>query len=349
MTDSKSTEHVGMPRRSLLTGAAAGVGALALGAAGWAPAAQAATTFVKGADVSWLPQMEATGYYWRNSAGQQKDLLAILKEYGITAISLRTWVNPSNDPANGHCSIDETAQLAKRCKDAGFQVLLGFQFGDTWNAVGEQYPPAAWADMTYSQMLDAMSQYVYHSCNIIKYYGVTPAWIKIGNETNSGICHPIGTVSKPAQMTGLLNAAYDMCKHVFPNTQVLVHLGQPQNLASVQNFLNAYRDNGGKWDVTGLSSYAQGSNVQTVLANMKTIKSTYGKPIMQVEYGGPVAKPTQVRDSLRTFIAGLKGLGGLGTFFWEPEGYPSFNQYYSSAWDETSRRPTAALDGFLNT
>jgi hypothetical protein len=48
------------------------------------------------------------------------------------------------------------------------------------------------------------------------------------------------------------------------------------------------------------------------------------------------------------FITGIKGFGGLGTFFWEPEGYPSFNNYNSSAWDEASRRPTAAMDGFLN-
>ena len=332
-------------RRTLLTGTAAGAGALALGAGGFAPAAQAAT-FVKGADVSWLPQMEAKGYIWNNSAGVKQDVFTILKGYGITAISLRTWVNPSSDPANGHCSIDETAQLAQRAKNAGMQVLIGFHFGDTWNSVGVQNPPAAWVGLSYSQMLQAMYDYVYHSCNVIKYYGVTPAWVKIGNETNSGICKPIGSVGRPAQMTGLLNAAYDMSKQVFPSTPVLVHLAQPQKLDSIQNFLNAYRDNGGRWDITGLSSYAQGGNVAGVLANMQTIQSTYGKPVLQVEYGGPVTKPTQVRDSLKQFVAGLEGFGGLGTFYWEPEGYPSFNGYNSSAWDESTHRPTAALDGF---
>jgi arabinogalactan endo-1,4-beta-galactosidase len=334
----------GISRRSLMIGAAAGAGALALGAA---PQASAAT-FVKGADISWMPQMEANGYYWLNKSGVRQDLFTILKSYGLTAISLRTWVNPSSDPANGHCGIEETAQLAQRAKNAGMQVLIGFHFGDTWNSVGVQNPPAAWAGMTYAQMLDAMYDYVYHSLNVIKYYGVTPDWVKIGNETNSGICKPTGSISRPAQMTGLLNAAYDMSKQVFPGTPVLVHLAQPQNLASIQNFLDAYRGNGGRWDITGLSSYAQGGNVPGVLANMRTIQSAYGKPVMQVEYGGPVGKPTQVRDSLRAFVTGLKGFGGLGTFYWEPEGYPSFNNYNSSAWDEGTHRPTAALDGFLD-
>ena len=110
---------------------------------------------------------------------------------------------------------------------------------------------------------------------------------------------------------------------------------------------DAYRDNGGKWDITGLSSYAAGSNVPVVLANMQTIQSSYGKPVLQVEFGGPVTKATQTRDALKAFITGIKGFGGLGTFYWEPAGYPSFNSYNSSAWDEATRRPTAAMDGFL--
>ncbi len=132
-------------RRTVLIGAAAGAGALTLGAGSLAEAAPAAT-FVKGADISWTPQMEANGYYWNNKSGQRQDLFTILKSYGITAVSLRTWVNPSSDPANGHCSIQETARMAARCRDAGLQVLLGFHFGDTWNSVGVQKPPKAWAE-----------------------------------------------------------------------------------------------------------------------------------------------------------------------------------------------------------
>jgi arabinogalactan endo-1,4-beta-galactosidase len=59
-----------------------------------------ADSFVKGADVGWLPQMEATGY---NSAMPRagEDCLQILKDLGINTIRLRTWVNPSNDSASG--------------------------------------------------------------------------------------------------------------------------------------------------------------------------------------------------------------------------------------------------------
>ncbi|MFK4089552.1 glycosyl hydrolase 53 family protein [Kribbella sp. NPDC020789] len=333
-------------RRTVLAGAAAGAGALALGAPNLAAATPDAT-FVKGADISWMPQMEAGGYYWNNKSGQRQDLFTILKSYGITAISLRTWVNPSSSPANGHCSIEETARMAARCRDAGLQVLLGFHFGDTWNSVGVQNPPKAWAGMTYSQMLTAMHSYVASSLKVIKAAGVTPGWVKIGNEQNSGICHPVGSVSNPAQMTGLLNAAYTESKQVFPATPVLIHLAQPQKMDSIRTFMNAYRGNGGKWDITGLSSYAAGSNVAPIIGNMQTIQTTYGKPVMQVEFGGPVTRATQTRDALRQFCTGIKGFGGLGTFYWEPEGYSPFTGYEMTAWDSTTRRPTAALDGFL--
>ncbi len=336
----------GVSRRTLLAGAAAGAGVLALGAA---PAqATPEATFVKGADISWMPQMEANGYYWNNRSGQRQDLFTILKSYGVTAISLRTWVNPSSSPANGHCSIEETARMAARCRDAGLQVLLGYHYGDTWNSVGVQNPPRAWANMNYTQMLGAMRSYMTSSLNVIKAAGVTPGWVKIGNEQNSGICRPIGSVSKPAQMTGLLNAAYDVSKQIFPTTPVMIHLAQPQKMDSIRNFMNAYRGNGGKYDIIGLSSYAAGSNVAPIIGNMRTIQSTYGKPIMHVEFGGPVSRATQTRDALRQFISGTKSFGGLGTFYWEPEGYSPFTGYDMTAWNSGTRRPTAALDGFLN-
>jgi arabinogalactan endo-1,4-beta-galactosidase len=130
-------------RRSLLQATAAGAGALALGQVAAAQSASAAT-FYKGADVSWVQQMEATGYYWCNASGVREDIFTILKGYGLSAIRLRTWVNPSSDPVNGHCGIDETAALAVRAKNAGMAVNIDYHFGDTWNSVGVQYPPAAW-------------------------------------------------------------------------------------------------------------------------------------------------------------------------------------------------------------
>ncbi|MDX3229731.1 glycosyl hydrolase 53 family protein [Streptomyces sp. ME19-01-6] len=335
-------------RRTLVRGAVVGATALAAGPALNIGQASAAA-FVKGADISWLPQMEAGGYTFRNSSGTQQDLFTILKGYGITAVRLRTFVSPSSDPSNGHCSIDETAALAKRAKAAGMQVMIDYHFGDTWNSVGVQNPPAAWASMSYAQMLDAMYDYVFHTMNVVKANGVTPVWVQIGNEINTGICRPTGALAyHPDQMTGLLNAAHDMVKTVFPSASVLIHLAQPQKYDAIKAFLDAYVAHGGKWDITAFSSYGSASAAPGIVGNMNSARQTYGKPVMQVEFGGRVDRPDATRAALEAYITNLKSIGGLGLFYWEPEGYSPFTSYNMGAWDASTRRPTTVMNGFLN-
>jgi arabinogalactan endo-1,4-beta-galactosidase len=349
MDDEINVQQGSISRRTLLKTMGTGAGALALLNALPAVSAQAAT-FYKGADISWVQQMEANGYIWKNSSGVQQDIFTILKGYGINAIRLRTWVNPSSDPANGHCSITETAAMAVRAKNAGMAIDIDFHFGDTWNSVGVQNPPATWASMTYSQMLTAMNNYVYHSMNVLKYNNVTPTWVQIGNEINSGICHPTGSISQhPDQMTGLLNAAYNEVKAVFPSTPVLIHLAQPQTSSSIENFFDTYKANGGQWDISAFSSYGSGSStISGIISNINTYKSRYGKPVMQVEFGGRVDRASRTETDLESYITGMKSIGGLGVFYWEPEVYSPFSSYNLGAWDSTTQEPTIALDGFLN-
>lgn len=337
--------ELSISRRALLRATAVGAGALALGQLGSARPAAAASTFYKGADVSWVPQMEAQGYYWLNASGVRQDVLTILKGYGLSAIRLRTFVNPSSDPVNGHCSINETAAMAVRVQGAGMAVNIDYHFSDTWADEGHQYAPAAWANMSYSQMLSAMSSYVNSSMNVIKNAGVTPTWVQIGNEINSGICHPVGSISNPAQMTGLLNAAHDQVKQVFPNAIVMIHLASPQN-SSVPAFFSAYNANGGKWDMNGFSSYGSASLAASLVGDMKSVSDAYGKPFMQVEVGGPVSSPSSTETTVENYLTALVGSGGQGCLYWEPEVYSPFTGYTMGAWDSSTREPTVIMNGF---
>jgi arabinogalactan endo-1,4-beta-galactosidase len=338
----------GVSRRTVLKASTASAGLLAATSAfaEFSPSADAAA-FVYAADVSWAPQMEAAGYSWKNSSGQTQDLLTILKGYGITAIRLRTFVNPSSSPTDGHCSISEVAAFAKRVKAAGMSIMLDYMFGDTWNSVGVQYPPAAWKNMTYSQMLTAMNSYVNQSMTVMKNNDVLPAWVQIGNEINGGICHPIGSVSQGSQMTGLLNAAYNQVKQVSPSTIVCIHLAQPQKYDSMTTFYNAYHGNGGRWDMSVFSSYGSASLAAGIVANMKTISDAYGKPFMQTEFGGPVSKASSTEAALVAYIKALKSAGGQGISYWEPAGYSPFTSYDMVAWDSATHQPTSIMNGFL--
>lgn len=337
-----------LSRRTLMKAGAATAGALATAAAlaEAETAAAAATPFVKGVDISWAPQMEAHGYAWRNASGQRQDLLAILKGYGITAVRLRTFVNPSADPANGHCGIEEVAAFAQRVKAAGMSIMLDYMFGDTWNSVGVQNPPAAWQGMGYSQTRSALSTYVFHTMNVMKYHDVLPTWVQIGNEINSGICRPVGSVSNPAQLTGLLNAAYDQVKAVSPGTTVCIHLAQPQKYDVMTTFFDAYAGNGGRWDMSVFSSYGSAEYAPGIVANMQKISAAHGKPFLQSEFGGRVDRASATQAALVAYIKALKATGGQGLFYWEPECMSPFTGYAMGAWDSATQRPTVIMDGF---
>ncbi len=44
---------------------------------------QQSSDFAKVADISWLPQMEVTGYKFYNDNGTEEDCFKILKDHGI--------------------------------------------------------------------------------------------------------------------------------------------------------------------------------------------------------------------------------------------------------------------------
>jgi arabinogalactan endo-1,4-beta-galactosidase len=120
------------------------------------------TTFAKGADVSWLPQMEASNYHFYDSNGSEKNCLQLLKDRGMNTVRLRVFVNPNNDKINGHCSKDETVAMAVRAKNMGLRVMIDFHYSDSWADPSKQNKPAAWAShssVSYTH-LDAADDYM---------------------------------------------------------------------------------------------------------------------------------------------------------------------------------------------
>ncbi len=106
---------------------------------------------------------------------------------------------------------------------------------------------------------------------------------------------------------------------------------------------------GGNWDISAFSSYGSGSStIAGIFSNISTYKSRYGKPVMQVEFGGRVDRASRTETDLESYITGMKSIGGLGVFYLEPEVYSPFSSYNMGAWDATTREPTIALNGFLN-
>src|SRR5882724_8252971 len=88
------------------------------------PTVQPPAAFAKGADISWLTQMEAGGIHFYNGTGTDQDCMLILKNLGMNSVRLRVWVNPANGWNN---TVDVVAK-AVRAKNLGLRVMIDFHY-----------------------------------------------------------------------------------------------------------------------------------------------------------------------------------------------------------------------------
>ena len=292
-------------------------------------------SFAKGADISWVSEMEKDGKEFRKKDGSKADIFDVLKETGVNAIRLRVWVNPYN----GWSGKDDMVRLAVRAAKAGMALMVDFHYSDFFADPGRQMIPAAWkAD---KDNLDKMAKHVAdHTTEVLtalKDAGVSPAWVQVGNETRNGMLWPAGQLwtdsgdiqDGRAHFARLLNAGYDAAKQVFPGVMILAHVD------------NAYADNawwfeqvkaaGGKFDAIALSHYPQAyhklpspeaCNSQAI-SQIKALAAKFNIPVIVSEVGVKTnADEAVAAGVLSEFMAEAKKIDKCkGVFYWEPEVY----------------------------
>lgn len=312
---------------------------------------------VKGADISWLPQMEASNYKFYNDQGIAEECFKILKDHGINAIRLRTFVNPSDDKFSGHCSKDETVAMAVRAKNWGMKVMIDFHYSDSWADPSKQIKPKAWEGHDFPTLLKDLYDYTFDVMTALKTAGITPEWVQVGNEIPGGMLLPEGSTDNWPQLAQLINKGYDAIKAVSANSKVILHVDQGNNSGRFRWWFDAAKANGAKYDVIGLSYYPYWLNgkpdytlsITDLGANMNDLIYRYGKEVMVVEVGGEDVKVQNTYDMLIAVQKKVKEVPeskGLGVFYWEPEGARSWSHYALSAWGDDGK-PTKAMDAFL--
>jgi arabinogalactan endo-1,4-beta-galactosidase len=310
----------------------------------------------KGGDVSWLPQMEATGFKFFESDGTETDCLVLLKNRGMNTVRLRVFVHPSSHPQNGHCSKEETVAMAVRAKELGMRVMIDFHYSDTWADPANQTKPAAWANCTFAALKDSVYQHTYDVLSALKTAGVTPEWVQIGNEIPSGMLWPEGSYTNFGQLSALVNKGYDATKDIDSNIKVIVHIDKGNDNSRFRWFFDLAVANGMKFDVIGASYYPYwlGSDYTATINDLETnlndMVTRYDKDVMVVEVGGDYTLVQNTQDMLNQVISivrGIPGQRGLGVIYWEPEGAKSWSNYQLNCW-QNNGKPSAALDAFLN-
>ncbi|TWI78341.1 beta-galactosidase [Lacibacter cauensis] len=268
-----------------------------------------------GADISFLPELEAKGMKFSDK-GVTKDAIEIIKEHGINYVRLRIFHDPAQDsgysPKKGFCDLNYTKQMAKRVKAAGLKLLLDFHYSDYWADPGKQYKPAAWKGLSFEELKKALYDYTKMVMEELKAQNTLPDMVQVGNEINHGIVWPDGNVSNMDQLAQLLCAGTAAVKAVEPKTQMMLHVALGgQNNESVF-FIDNMLARGVHFDVIGQSYYPKWHGTLADLENnLNDLVRRYNKDVIVVEYSA-------LKEEVNKIAFGLPNGKGKGTCIWEP-------------------------------
>lgn len=292
--------------------------------------------FVRGVDVSFLPEIEAfqPAYDYLDRAGQVKNLLAILKDNGVNTIRVRLWHTPST-PNSG---LDEVKAFSSRIKSAGFQLWLDIHYSDTWADPGHQSKPAAWTSLTGQLLSDSVYAYTKKVVALLQ-----PDIIEIGNEINAGFLWPDGSSSNPAKFTSLLKSALQAVQDLpSPKGKTMIHFA---GIDGATAFYQMMASNNVQYDLLGLSYYPywHGKDLTVFTNSLTSLGQAIGKKIIIAETAYPFTllwndntnNPIGLQEQLiptypatgdgqKKFLTDLKNIViqnnlGTGICYWAPE------------------------------
>ncbi len=268
-----------------------------------------------GADISFLPELEARGIKFSDK-GIQKDVLDILKDHGFNYIRLRIFKDPQKDsgysPGKGFCDLAHTMAMAKRIKAAGLKFLLDFHYSDYWADPGKQFKPQAWEGKNFQQLQDSVYTYTTEVLQALKNQGTAPDMVQVGNEINHGMIWPEGHVSSFDSLAQLIFVGIQAVRESVPGTPVMIHIALGGQNDESHFFLDNLIGRKVPFDVIGLSYYPKWHGTLADLKyNMNNLALTYQKDIIVVEY-------SQFKEAVNNIAFNVGGGRGKGTCIWEP-------------------------------
>jgi len=323
--------------------------------------AQTDTAFIAGADLSFIPQIEDNGgvYY---SDGNAVDPVQIFHNNGFNYIRLRLW----HTPADKYCGLESTLKLALRAKKAGMKILLDFHYSDTWADPSWQEKPAAWHNLSYTELLDSLYSYTYSVIKAFDSAGVHPDIVQTGNEISPGFLWPDGRVGGAydtqeqwTKFTSLLKKAVQAVRDASSDSiRIMIHLDRGGNNSTSRWFFDNLNKYNVEFDIIGQSFYPWWHGDFNMLKqNISDLSSGYGKDIIIAETAYPWtfawddtvhnlvgdgdALPTghtvsqegqyQYLTDLIHLLRKIPGGKVTGVFYWAPEwiSLPSFG----SSWE----------------
>ena len=207
----------------------------------------------QGVDVSFLSEMEGDGVVYQDEFGADIDEpRAWMAEKGVNLVRLRVWHNPYPNLRNSWLGV---AQEAAKWDSLGVSILLDYHFSDTWADPGHQQMPAAWENMSFEELQDAMSCWLHCTLEALDVQGIEPAMVQLGNEIDQGMMWPHGGIDSGfGPLAELLASGHEVVEQVFPNCQVAVHVS---SLETAPWFFEELSGAGYTPDVVAVSQYSK--------------------------------------------------------------------------------------------
>ncbi len=270
---------------------------------------------ILGADISFLPELEAKGIVFSDK-GVSQDLILLLKEKGFNYIRLRIFVDPAADsgysPNKGFCDLAHTLIMAKRIHDAGLKLLLDFHYSDNWADPGHQIIPAAWKNLSFNGIKKALRNHTIEVLTALHQQHTFPDMIQVGNEINHGIVWPAGDMDHQNQLIDLLKEGVAAIKKINKTVPIMMHLACGGQNEESRKFLDQLIAKKVTFDVIGQSYYPQWHGTLDDLKNNLTdLSKSYKQEIIVVEY-------TALKKEVNEIAFSIPNKKMRGTFIWEP-------------------------------
>ena len=192
------------------------------------------------------------------------------------------------------------------------KLLLDFHYSDYWADPGKQYKPAAWRNLNFTELKQALYDYTKEVITALKNQGTGPDMVQIGNEINHGIVWPEGYVSNIDSLSQLIKAGTAAVKSVDPSIIMMLHIALGgQNEESVF-FIDQMLSHGVHFDVIGQSYYPKWhGTLDDLQNNLNDLVRRYGRDVILVEY-------SQKKQEVHKIVFDLPNGKGKGTCIWEP-------------------------------
>lgn len=321
--------------------------------------------FYFGVDLSYVNEMQDCGAVYREN-GEARDPFELFAAHGSNLVRARLWHNPD---WTKYSTLDDVKRTFQRARDAGMATLLDFQYSDNWADAGTQEIPAAWKSLDDAALVDAVYQYTTDVLTQLAAENLIPAFVQIGNETNSGILKRGGDQNWTRDATLFnsgIRAVRDFAATAATQPQILLHVAQPEN--TDWWFTQAEAAGITDFDVIGISYYPQWSSfsIADMGAQVSHLRQRFGKQVMILETGYAWTRDAVDETASNILNQGLRGYpfspegqyrfmadltqslisnGALGVVYWEPAWVSTD---CSTRWGQGSHWENATFFDFQN-